>query len=63
MVHRWTRGVDLVALLWILRQMFDRSGSIETFFLEEDDPAAVDLSPAGQFFAAGPRARHGARVW
>ena len=29
MVHRWTRGVDIVALLWILRQMLDRSGSIE----------------------------------
>src|SRR5688572_1691142 len=24
-VHRWTRGADLVALLWILRQMFDRA--------------------------------------
>jgi uncharacterized protein (TIGR02757 family) len=44
MVHRWTRGVDLVALLWILRQMLDRSGSLETFFLEDDDPSAVDLS-------------------
>ena len=25
MVHRWTRGVDLVALLWILRQMLERT--------------------------------------
>src|SRR5688500_20313383 len=33
MVHRWTRGADLVALLWLLRQMLDRSGSIESFFL------------------------------
>ena len=23
MVHRWTRGVDIVALLWVLRQMLD----------------------------------------
>src|SRR6185436_10573312 len=34
MVHRWIRGEDLVALLWILRQMLERSGSIERFFLE-----------------------------
>ena len=27
--HRWTRGVDLAALVWILRQMIDRQGSIE----------------------------------
>jgi uncharacterized protein (TIGR02757 family) len=34
MVHRWTRGRDLVALLWILRQMLERAGSVERFFLE-----------------------------
>src|SRR6476619_180665 len=41
MVHRWIRGEDLVALLWILRQMLERSGSIEEFFLEgyRDDHA------------------------
>src|SRR5690606_1789582 len=26
MVHRWTRGNDIAALLWILRQMLERSG-------------------------------------
>src|SRR5262245_32784870 len=31
-VHRWTRGRDVVALAWLVRQMFDRSGSIEAFF-------------------------------
>jgi uncharacterized protein (TIGR02757 family) len=36
MVHRWTRGEDLAALLWILRQMLERSGSIEGFFHEGD---------------------------
>ena len=47
-VHRWTRGVDLVALLWVLRQMVERSGSIEAFFLEghrddhEDIGSALD---------------------
>ena len=28
LVHRWTRGVDLVALLWLLRQMLERGGSL-----------------------------------
>ena len=43
-VHRWTRGVDVVALLWVLHQMLDRSGSIEGFFAEGDDPSAADIS-------------------
>ena len=34
LVHRWTRGVDLVALLWLLRQMIERGGSLEGFFAE-----------------------------
>jgi uncharacterized protein (TIGR02757 family) len=34
LVHRWTRGVDLVALLWVLRQIVERGGSIEGFFAE-----------------------------
>jgi len=42
MVHRWTRGQDLVALLWILRQMLERSGSIEAFFLEGDSGATLE---------------------
>ena len=25
MVHRWTRGVDIAALLWVLRQMLEAS--------------------------------------
>ena len=45
-VHRWTRGPDLVALVWIMRQMIDRAGSIEGFFLEGDDPAADDVEGA-----------------
>ena len=51
MVHRWTRGADIVALLWILRQMIDRSGSIEGFFLEGYDPTAVDLGDAIDSFS------------
>jgi uncharacterized protein (TIGR02757 family) len=41
--HRWTRGPDLAALLWVIRQMIDRAGSIEGFFLKGDDPAADDV--------------------
>jgi uncharacterized protein (TIGR02757 family) len=51
MVHRWTRGTDIVALLWILRQMIDRSGSIEAFFLEGYDPRSVDLGDALDSFS------------
>lgn len=51
MIHRWIRGVDVVALLWLLRQMLDRSGSIEGFFLEGYDPAAVDVGGALDSFS------------
>ena len=51
LVHRWTRERDFVSLLWILRQMFDRSGSIEGFFLEGYDPSAPDLAFALDSFS------------
>ncbi len=50
MVHRWTRGSDLAALLWVLRQMLERAGSIEGFFLEGDD-GSDDLSVALDSFS------------
>lgn len=50
-VHRWIRGQDLVALLWILRQMLERAGSIEGFFLEGCDPADEDIGPALDSFS------------
>jgi uncharacterized protein (TIGR02757 family) len=50
--HRWTRDVDLVALVWILRQMFDRAGSIEAFFAQGWDPAAEDVEGALDSFSA-----------
>jgi uncharacterized protein (TIGR02757 family) len=55
-VHRWTRGVDLLALLWVTRQMLDRSGSIEGFFAEGYDPSAADLAPALDSFSTRARA-------
>jgi len=50
-VHRWTRERDLVALLWVLRQMLDADGSIEGFFLRGFDPAAPDLEAALDSFS------------
>jgi len=51
MVHRWTRGTDIAALLWVLRQMLDRSGSVEAFFLEGDTPGAPDVAAALDSFS------------
>jgi uncharacterized protein (TIGR02757 family) len=51
MVHRWTRGIDLVALLWILRQILDSHGSLETFFAEGHAPGDADVGPALDSFS------------
>ena len=50
-VHRWTRGPDLVALMWLLRQMVDRAGSVEGFFLEGYDAGAEDIEGALDSFS------------
>jgi uncharacterized protein (TIGR02757 family) len=50
LVHRWIRGDDIVALIWVLRQMLERSGSLEAFFVEGDDPGAADVSTALESF-------------
>ena len=49
--HRWIRGSDLSALVWILRQMIDCRGSIEGFFLEGYDASAVDVESALDSFS------------
>jgi uncharacterized protein (TIGR02757 family) len=51
LVHRWTRGVDLAALVWILRQMIDAHGSIEGFFAAGSDPAAETVEAALDAFS------------
>ncbi len=51
MVHRWIRGEDVAALLWILRQMLERSGSIERFFAEGLEPGAEDVGEALDSFS------------
>lgn len=50
-VHRWTGGNDLVALLWIARQMIDRHGSIEGFFRVGVDAEAADVETAIESFS------------
>jgi uncharacterized protein (TIGR02757 family) len=51
MVHRWTRGVDLAALLWVLRQVLERSGSIEAFFMDGDLANTADVGAALDSFS------------
>ena len=51
LVHRWTRGTDMAALVWVLHQMIMKSGSIEDFFAEGLSPDAVDVSDALQSFS------------
>ena len=51
LVHRWTRGIDLAALVWILRQMLDSHGSIEAFFADGADPDAETIEAALDAFS------------
>ena len=44
--HRWIRAADGVALVWALRSVLERSGSVEAFFAEGLDPEADDVGPA-----------------
>jgi uncharacterized protein (TIGR02757 family) len=52
LVHRWTRGIDLAALVWILRQMLDSHGSIEAFFVDGMDADASSVEAALDAFSA-----------
>ena len=51
-VHRWTRSRDIVALVWLMRQMIDRAGSVEGFFLEGYDAGAEDIEGGLDSFSA-----------
>ena len=51
LVHRWTNGADFAALVWILHQMIEQSGSIEHFFVEGLTGDAVDVGAALQSFS------------
>jgi uncharacterized protein (TIGR02757 family) len=50
-VHRWTRGTDLMALLWILRQMVEVAGSLEGFLLAGEDNDVLEMGPALDSFS------------
>ena len=51
-VHRWIRGADLVALMLVLQAMLREHGSLEGAFVAGHDPAAADVGPALDAFAA-----------
>jgi uncharacterized protein (TIGR02757 family) len=51
MVHRWIRGADLIALLWMLRQMLEQAGSVEKFFLQGLEDCHEDIGPALDSFS------------
>ena len=55
-VHRWTRGEDIVALVRVLQHMLRRSGTLEQFFLDGDDPASPDIAPGLERFCARAKA-------
>lgn len=55
LVHRWTKGDDFVAMLWILRAMIAEFGSLEDAFaagLREED---ADVGPAIEAFCTRAR--------
>lgn len=54
-VHRWVRPDDVSGLFAILRHMLEVSGSVEAFFLEQDDPGAPDIGPALERFCGRAR--------
>ena len=51
LVHRWTRGDDFVALLWILRSFIEEFGSIEKTFAAGLGPDDADVGAAIERFS------------
>jgi len=49
-VHRWIRGTDIVALLWLMHQILASHGSLEGFFVE-GDPGGDDVRDALDSFS------------
>ena len=54
-VHRWTRGVDLAGVLWILRGLVRASGSVERVFADGLASDAPDVGAAIEAFSARAR--------
>jgi len=55
-VHRWTRGVDLAGVIWILRQLLERFDSLERAFADRLDASAPDVGDALEAFSTRARA-------
>ena len=56
LVHRWIKGRDLVALLWMLRHMLEESASLEAYFAKGCSNDAPDVSDALESFSTRARA-------
>lgn len=54
--HRWTRGEDLVGLVWTLKQLIGAHGSLERAFVLGLDAAAPDVESALEAFSQRARA-------
>lgn len=55
LVHRWIRGRDLVAILWMLRCMLDEAGSIEAWYARGWSADHVDVEPSLESFSTRAR--------
>lgn len=55
-VHRWIRGRDIVALLWILKTMITEAGSLEAYFAKGWSAESADVSDALESFSERARA-------
>jgi uncharacterized protein (TIGR02757 family) len=53
--HRWTRGEDFVALLWVLRCLLEEDGSLERSVARGLTPDAEDMGPAIEAFSTRAR--------
>lgn len=56
LVHRWTRGDDFVALLWILRRFIETHGSLERAFVSGLAARDADVGPAIERWSEAARA-------
>jgi len=55
-VHRWIRGRDIVALLWILKTMISEAGSLQAYFAKGWRAESADVSDALESFSERARA-------
>jgi uncharacterized protein (TIGR02757 family) len=51
LVHRWTRGPDFIALLWVLRRTIEDHGSLEEAVAHRLRPDAPDIGEALEQFS------------